>query len=218
MTGTPTPDPFPDRQLRVLERVVSHLVAQQLGQRLAAAELHRDVRLAKTVQASSSYPTSGNTFWIRFLDASFSPSSAGSTTLTTYERTAEGDSDDAADCLAREINGLYLPEGTLVFALWQRPASGTGEWWLHAINPLKRLCRFTLNAALATSDASKAATITNQYGPGKDHASTAITVYNLLSGTVASTYTFEGASGEAGLAEYDSGTSWRIIQMFRDCS
>jgi hypothetical protein len=75
----------------------------------------------------------------------------------------------------------------------------------------KLLCRFTLDAALATTDASKAATITHQYGPGSAHASTSITVYNLAK--AGSGYLFEGASGAAGLAYWDSGTSWRIIQM-----
>jgi hypothetical protein len=214
--GAPTPDPFSDRQLRAIERLVDRIVAQRISQRLAAHEMHRDIRLAKTVQASSSYPTSGNTFWIRFLDCAFNPLSAGSSTLTQLERTAEGDTDDSADVLAREINGLYLPEGTLVFALWQRGMSGDpssyGEWWISAVNPLKLLCRFTLGAALATSDASKSATITNQYGPGKDHSSTSITVHNLLTHT-AGTYVFEGDSGDAGLAYYDIGSNWRILQM-----
>lgn len=86
--------------------------------------------------------------------------------------------------------------------------------WCVAANPTadkKPLVRFTLNAALATTDSSKAATITNQYGPGTDN-STSITVYNLADNT-GSAYVFEGDSGDAGLAFWDSGTNYRIIQM-----
>lgn len=77
----------------------------------------------------------------------------------------------------------------------------------------KRLfCRFTLGAALATTDLSKSATITHQYGPGADHADTSITVYNL--GHSGSGYVFSGASGAAGYAFWDAATKeWYILQM-----
>lgn len=77
---------------------------------------------------------------------------------------------------------------------------------------LKPLCRFTLDAALATSEASEGATITDQYGPGADHSETDITVYNMLTSTT-DVYLFEGAIGAAGLAMWDSGTGWKILQM-----
>ena len=77
----------------------------------------------------------------------------------------------------------------------------------------KRLCRFVLDAALSTSAASAAAKIVVQYGDGTAHSTTGtITVGNLLtSGT--SVFLFEGTSGAAGLAYWDSGTEWRIVQM-----
>lgn len=78
---------------------------------------------------------------------------------------------------------------------------------------LKPLCRFRLDAALATADASKAAVITAQYGCGVAHSTTStITVYNLQNGA-ASAYLFEGSSGDAGLAYWDSARNWRIVQM-----
>lgn len=78
---------------------------------------------------------------------------------------------------------------------------------------LRPLCRFTLNSNLGTSNASIAATITHQYGYGREHASTSVSVYNLLTHT-AGTYAFAGDSGDAGYAYYDPGTQhWIIIQM-----
>jgi hypothetical protein len=77
---------------------------------------------------------------------------------------------------------------------------------------MKQLCRFTLNAELTTAQSSKAATIQSQYGPGIDHPSTSITVCNCAIGA-GGAYIFEGASGAAGLAIWDSDTNWRIIQM-----
>ena len=77
---------------------------------------------------------------------------------------------------------------------------------------LKEFCRFTLNADLSTSDATKAATITEQWGRGRDHSTaSAITVHNLLS-HAGGVYVFEGASGNAGIASYDPDLkAWRII-------
>jgi len=97
--------------------------------------------------------------------------------------------------------------------------TGTGTKWAviaiggsHTGQLKKQHCRFTLGGALATTDASQSATIQTQYGPGVDHPSTSITVRNLLTHT-AGTYLFEGDSGDAGIAIYDSGTTWNIVQM-----
>jgi hypothetical protein len=78
---------------------------------------------------------------------------------------------------------------------------------------LRPVCRFTLNAALATTDASKAATITHQYGTGRLHASTSITVQN-FSAAVGGNYEYHGASGASGKAFYDPHTkTWHIFDM-----
>ena len=86
------------------------------------------------------------------------------------------------------------------------------DYYAVACQLVKPLCAFTLDAALATTEASKAATITAQYGPGMANA-TAITVHNQRVKAGASTYIFEGASGAYGLAEWDSGTNYRIINL-----
>jgi len=77
----------------------------------------------------------------------------------------------------------------------------------------KSLVRFTLNAALTESDDSQLATITDQFGPGlAADASIVITVHNHLTSTPL-TYEFSGASGDAGIAAWDSGLNYRIIQL-----
>lgn len=101
--------------------------------------------------------------------------------------------------------------GAAGYAIWD---SGS-NYRIIAVEGYKPLVRFTLAAALATSDASKTATIQSQFGPGLANPSTgagAITVHNLLTST-ASTYVFSGSSGDAGLAEWDSGNNYRIVQM-----
>ena len=135
MSGAPTPDPFTERQLQAITRLVDREAARMVSSgRFPRAEHARDVRLAKTVSRSGVYPSSGNTFWIRFVDCGFTPKSAGSTTISCTERTAEGDTDDADDVIAREINGNHVAQGTYVFALWQRGLEGDpddyGEWWI----------------------------------------------------------------------------------------
>lgn len=135
MSGAPSPDPFSERQLQALTRIVDRQLANLLSAgRPARAEYVRDVRLAKTVSRGSSYPEEGDTFWIRFVDCGFSPKEPGTSTMSCTDRTAEGDSDGADDVLARELNGHYLEEGTYVYALWQRGVTGDpedyGEWWI----------------------------------------------------------------------------------------
>jgi len=135
MTGAPTPDPFTERQLQAVARLVDREVTRIASAgRFALAENVRDVRLAKTVSRGGTYPGTGDTFAIRFVDCGFSPKTPGATTMTCKERTAEDDTDDADDVIAREINGEYVDEGKYVFALWQRGLEGDpddyGEWWI----------------------------------------------------------------------------------------
>lgn len=75
----------------------------------------------------------------------------------------------------------------------------------------KPMVRFTLDSALATTDATKAATITSQYGPGISNPSSSITVYNLLES--GGSYKYYGDSGDAGLAHWDSGSNYIIVDM-----
>lgn len=135
MTGVPTPDPFTERQLMAITRIVNAEINRiATPGRLARAEHIRDVRLAKTVSRDGSYPATGNTFAIRFVDCGFTPVEPGSSTMSCSDRTDEGDTDDADDVIAREVNGEYVEEGTYVFALWQRGVEGApddyGEWWI----------------------------------------------------------------------------------------
>lgn len=135
MAGAPTPDPFTARQVQAIARLVDQQLTRVMSMvRLAAASgSARDVRLAKTVKRDDTYPETGDTFAIRFVEAAFTPLTPGSTTMSTEERTAEGDEEGDDDVIAREINGNYVAEGTYVYALWQRgiedPAE-YGEWWI----------------------------------------------------------------------------------------
>lgn len=76
----------------------------------------------------------------------------------------------------------------------------------------KKLVRFTFAQAMTTADASKTATLTDQYGPGvAGHGGAgAVVVHNLLTHTDG-VYEFEGDVGDAGLAYHDSGNNYRII-------
>tara|TARA_R100000149_G_scaffold14534_1_gene5564 strand:+ start:4388 stop:7132 length:2745 start_codon:yes stop_codon:yes gene_type:complete len=111
-----------------------------------------------------------------------------------------------------------LVPGTKISCL--RIPEKSNTWWSDQWVPFdasvdlgtKRLVRFTLNSALTTSDTSKPATITDQYGPGTDNPNTAIDVYNLETHATG-TYVFEGDSGDAGLAMLDKDQEYRIIQI-----
>lgn len=89
--------------------------------------------------------------------------------------------------------------------LWTDPSATKSQKYL--------FCRFTLDAALTTSDSTQDATLDMQWGYGVAHAYGTITVNNLETHT-SGTYVFEGDSGDAGIAVYSgSGTTWFIIQM-----
>jgi len=86
----------------------------------------------------------------------------------------------------------------------------TGKIWV--VNPnIKTRVRFTLDSALGTSDSSKAATVDTQHGAGVNGA-TAITVTNLETSS-AGVYVFSGDSGDAGWADWDTGTTYTITNM-----
>jgi hypothetical protein len=105
-----------------------------------------------------------------------------------------------------------LVVGSKVWAIWMADSQAWEVVGPPEADLKKRLVRFTLNEALTTSDQFKAATITHQYGPGIDHTETTITVFNMLTHSPG-TYLFEGDSGDAGLAMWDSDSNFIIIQM-----
>lgn len=195
------------RRLADLERQVENLQLQldRLGGRSARQTTYQQVLLAKTTKTSS-YPTASNTntYEIVFLDGDYTHTS-GNQTLSVTARSG------SPQHVGHDIYaGNLIPENTNVLAVRQRALDGETNWWI--VPPkIKPLVRFTLSATLATTDASKSATISNQYGPGVAN-STSITVHNLLTHT-AGLYVFEGDNGDAGLAFHDYGTNYRIIQM-----
>ena len=135
-------------------------------------------------------------------------------TLSVYKFTSTGGTSDTGT--NETVYNMSLTDVTTdQYAVCERDFQ-SGNWILtpdSAQDPNKRLCRFLLDATLTTSDATVLGVITNQYGSGIAHSTTStITLGNLLtSGT--SVYLFAGSSGAAGLAAWDSATTWRILQM-----
>ena len=100
-----------------LKRQVDHLIARPA---LGARDFQ--VRLAKTVQDpnTSTYPSSGNTFWVVFLDG-FYYKDDGQQTPTYLQRQP----DDAALALTHNVGPTpYIPEGTEIEVWFQN-----GQWW-----------------------------------------------------------------------------------------
>lgn len=127
--------------------------------------------------------------------------STGGTTDTTYNTTVHN-----LSAVSRTTDQFTIAARDFRSGRWMAVA-GSGD------DGYKKICRFLLDAALTTSDASVAAKIAAQYGDGTAHSTAGtITAWNLLtSGT--SVYLFSGSSGAAGLAYWDAGTNWRILQM-----
>lgn len=139
-------------------------------------------------------------------------------TLNVYELTTAGGTTDSGQneefwnmssvarttseytvCVRDYKSGLFMSMG----------GGGTGG--------KKPFCRFTLDAELTDATTSVAALLTNQWGEGTAHSTGSITVYNPLDGYTTGCL-FEGTSGTAGIAGYDSGTAWVILQLFKYCS
>lgn len=88
-------------------------------------------------------------------------------------------------------------------------AAKTGHYAIGKSPIVTPICQFTLGATLATTDASKSATITNCNIDSLEGDS--ITVYNH---PASSNYIFEGDSGDYGTAWYDQNNDkWWIVQM-----
>ena len=80
----------------------------------------------------------------------------------------------------------------------------------------KPLIRFTLGSDLTVNDAtSTLAVITDQYGTGYKATADVGNPTCTLTNTLISTgdYLFSGVSGAAGLAQWDTGNTYVIIQM-----
>lgn len=128
------------------------------------------------------------------------------------------DIDDTGHEYAKPANGdlrLVSCEHSPIRLLYAPNSTGDQDCFIYLDQlRFKPAARFSLAAALATSDASKAATLVEQYGYGIDNttAASGVTVYNMPTGGGGS-YLFEGSSAAIGLAVHDHGTAYRIIQM-----
>lgn len=141
--------------------------------------------------------------------AALSGTTPGSATVTI--QTFDGSNQltaSSATITAYNFWTSVVPAGAYITVVQE---IATGRYVISGFPPIKPLCRFTLGGTLGTGTASQSATISAQYGPGLAN-STSITVHNLLTST-GGVYVFDNASGDAGLAIWDSGTNYRIIQM-----
>ena len=78
---------------------------------------------------------------------------------------------------------------------------------------LKPFCKFQLTNALTTSEASEAATLVAEYGAGRGHGTTSITVYNLETRPGVPSV-FQGDANDVGYAFWDPALKrWYIFQM-----
>ncbi len=116
----------------------------------------------------------------------------------------------AKDWLMADSDDEISPD-TNVIVYHQRD---TRDWRIIGIpskgSSIKPFVRCTVDNALTTSEATNAATITHQWGPGTDNTSTAITVHNLLTST-GGVYLFEGDSGDAFLAVHDKNQDYILV-------
>jgi hypothetical protein len=121
---------------------------EQLEQRLAAQDLlirgligrekrgtgKRWAYQAQTIRTdgaypSGSYPTSGSTFALKFLDREFTATAGGAGTVTEHPRSA------TEQVVGRTINGQWVLEDERVLVFFQPPPPGTtgkGKWWIQA--------------------------------------------------------------------------------------
>lgn len=174
------------------------------------------IKLGGGISAALKKPLGGSGPWMMQATSSISAASGTTFGTGTAKIIKAGASSVSAHTGGSGSNmelTVYNLNAVSISASWYFMAtvSADGALWVTHLWGAQPLVRFTLSAALATTDASISATITDQYGPGIE-AGTSITVHNLLTST-AGTYVFEGSVGAAGLAMWDQGTDYRIIQI-----
>ena len=84
-----------------------------------------------------------------------------------------------------------------------------GTTWVSSFAGVGATVRFSLDNALTTAEASNAATVDDAQSAYDNES---ITVYNMLTST-ASTYLFEGDSGDFGLCTLREDGNWWIVNM-----
>ena len=124
--------------------------------------------------------------------------------------------DSGANVTVTAKNLSLSPLGASTYGLFvQELTTGNIVYIADSAVHFKPLVRFIVATdALTTSNATNAATKTDQYGPGANNTTAAagITITNTLT-DVGGVYIFEGAVGKAGLADWDSGTTYIIKNM-----
>lgn len=124
----------PESLIRRVERLEDVCRRQQelldsVGGREALVTENRWVYLAKTIKVGSTYPTSGNTFGLQFIDREFTPTE-GTQSATDHTRSA------TSQAVGRTFDGNYIPAGTPVLAVPAPAAPGTsgkGRWHIVSI-------------------------------------------------------------------------------------
>lgn len=188
---------------------------------LKQAYLRGELRFTNQPQRKPKWQTHGAEFGKP--TASIAATTAGSTVMSHGACTVWTFTNSTGDSIAATTETIeaYNPSTTAVttdLVQFNRhirtglPIVVTGGGAAATSTDHKPLIRFTLSAALTTTEASESAVITNQYGTGLTNSATAITVHNLLT-SLANTYVFSGSTGYAGLAIWDSSNNYRIIQM-----
>jgi hypothetical protein len=122
----PVPEKSLLKRIEQLEQICQRQqeLIDSFGGRDARGLDRRWVYLAKTIKVGATYPTSGNTFGLQFIDREFSPLE-GNQTATDRTRSA------TSQQVGRTLDGSYIEEGTVIACV---PAplppgtSGKGRW------------------------------------------------------------------------------------------
>jgi hypothetical protein len=117
--------------LRRLEQLEATVARQQqliesLRGREAIAASPRWLYVAKTIKVGGTYPTTGNTFGLQFLDREYTPTQ-GDRAVTDHTRSA------TKQAIGRTFDGRYVSEGKVVIAFPAPPppnTTGKGRWWI----------------------------------------------------------------------------------------
>lgn len=110
---------------------------------------------------------------------------------------------------AKSLLGSAIPADTWCYV----KTDDFGVWWIVPVGGGFNRVRFYLDADLATTDASKSATVSAVCNGSLAAASDTITVFNHPT-SVGGTYIFSGTTGAYGTAIYDDTLAhWDVIQM-----
>ena len=214
------PDQNNRRRIDQLERKITTLEKrlERLANTSPLVETDsRQIRLAQTMaNTGETYPVDSNSnyttpksFRLKFINYYHNETIGSESNGVEFQVNSRNNFTTGSQAIGVSIDGQYYPEDTTVVVIIE---NGTVAI-IGSVGSYKPLVRFKLTSDLTHNSSTASATILQQMGPFKEQVVIAggITVNNFEDSS--SLYQYSGVTGKIGLAFWDYGTNYWIIDL-----